>query len=98
MGATTQKKIRVAFAYTLTAYTGEEFTLAVIANVYPGRQDHTYPRDMQTGQDEETTAEIVQAVWHPNAYCATPQLWEVETIPFAILSDIEAAAIERATE
>ncbi len=96
MGATTQKKIRVAFAYTLTAYTGEEFTLAVIANVYPGRQDHTYPRDMQTGQDEETTAEIVQAVWHPNAYCSTPKLWE--NIPAAIAADIEAAAIERATE
>lgn len=95
METTVQKK-RVAFAYNLTSQTGEEFTLAVVANVYPGRKDHTYPRDMQTGQDEETTAEIVQAVWHPTAYCATPQLWE--NIPAAILADIEAAAIAKATE
>lgn len=95
MGTTVQKKIRVAFAYNLTSYTGEEFTLAVVANVYPGRQDHTYPRDMQTGQDEETTAEIVQAVWHPTAHDQT-HIWE--NIPPAIQADIEKAAIERATE
>lgn len=85
MGAT-HKAIRVDFPY----YIGE-VTVAVSATVTPGRADHTYRRDDQTGQDEEPEAHIICATIHPQNGCKA-EIWE--NIPAAILKDMERAALE----
>ena len=91
MGATrTNAKIQVAFAYHLNSLEAE-WTVAIVANVYPGRPDSFYLRDEQTGQDEETTAEIVAATFHQQSGA-----WE--NIPDMIRQDMERAAIAYAAE
>lgn len=91
MGATrTNAKIQVAFAYHLNSLEAE-WTVAIVANVYPGRPDSFYRRDEQTGQDEETTAEIVAATFHQQSGA-----WE--NIPDTIRQDMERAAIAYAAE
>lgn len=91
MGATrTNAKIQVAFAYHLNSLEAE-WTVAIVANVYPGRPDSFYRRDEQTGQDEETTAEIVAATFHQQGGA-----WE--NIPDMIRQDMERAAIAYAAE
>lgn len=91
MGATRNiSKIQVAFAYHLNSLESE-WTVAVVANVYHGRYDTSYPRDLQTGQDEEATAEIVAATFHPQGRDRA-ETWD--NIPSRIREDIERAAIE----
>lgn len=95
MGATrTNAKIQVAFAYHLNSLEAE-WTVAIVANVYPGRPDSFYWRDEQTGQDEETTAEIVAATFHPQGG-QKAEAWE--NIPDMIRQDMERAAIAYAAE
>ena len=96
MGATrTPAKIQVAFAYHINSLSAE-WTVAVVANVYPGRPDASYPREMQTGEDEETTAEIVAATFYPTFRHGGSKGEAWENIPLAILEDIERVAIEKA--
>ena len=95
MGATrTNAKIQVAFAYHLNSLEAE-WTVAIVANVYPGRPDSFYRRDEQTGQDEETTAEIVAATFHQQG---GQQGGAWENIPDMIRQDMERAAITYAAE
>lgn len=88
MGAIRTKEIRVDFPY----YVGE-VTVAVSAKITPGRPNYTYPRDMQTGQDEETDVQIISATIHAQNGCKA-EIWE--NIPAAILCDIERVALENA--
>lgn len=86
MGQIHHKTIRVDFAY----YVGDA-TVAVSAKVTPGRADHTYRRDDQTGHDEETEVEIIQAALPAQDGCKA-EIWE--NIPAAILKDMERAALQ----
>lgn len=96
MGATrTHAKIQVAFAYHINSLSAE-WTVAVVANVYPGGPDASLPREMQTGEDEETTVEIVAATFYPTFQHGggKGEVWE--NIPLMILEDMERVAIEKA--
>lgn len=86
MGATRTKSNRVDFPY----YIGE-VTVAVAAIVTPGRLDNSYPREMQTGQDEPAEVTIIQATIHAQDGCKA-EIWE--DIPAAIERDMERVAIE----
>ena len=89
MGATTNSKTQVSFAYLLTSL-NMETTVAVVANVYFGQPANGYDHDAT-----DTYAEIVAATLHP-----TPrhkmQAWE--NIPAVIREDMEQVAIEKAVD
>ena len=86
MGATTQRKIQVAFSYLMTSLTAE-WEISVVANIYPCNCA-SIENGRPTESDSETWAEVVSAVYSSKSGKRT--VWD--DIPAFIREDIEDRA------
>jgi hypothetical protein len=97
MGTKHTKSQRVIFDYFLTDGEGNEFCLGVTAQVTFGKSDSSYPREMQTGQDEPDEVEAITCAWNDEKGVAG-EIVNFFTLPEAMRQAIEQRAIEEACE